>query len=265
MTPAPIILGTDIFSGEVVSRPLSRLTHTLAAGATGAGKSVLLHCLASQLACHPDVATLYLVDFKFGVEFAVYEGYGPHVRVLWQLEALAAVATELLERMQKRFDWLRERGLRDWPGKRIFLIIDEISELQPGPGEKKSKTDNAWRWQLLEDLGDLGKLSRAAGIVIVGATQRPTSDSIASAVAANLGTRFCFRVATNLVASMVLGTLDDLRRETGLDPVTLPRGRCIYRDGITAAVHYLQPHWAPELDLVGTGEVEAFTEHELDL
>src|SRR5579871_3953498 len=143
--PVPIILGTDIFSGEVVSRPLSRLTHALVGGTSGAGKSVLLHAFASQLARHPDVATLYLVDFKFGVEFAAYEGHGPHVRVLWQLEELAAVATELLERMKKRFDWLREHGLREWPGKRIFLIIDEISELQPGAAEKKSKPDNAWR------------------------------------------------------------------------------------------------------------------------
>jgi hypothetical protein len=123
---------------------------------------VLLHALATQLSRHPDVATLYLVDFKFGVEFAAYEGHCPHVRVLWQFEELAAVAGELVERMKKRFARLRERGLREWLGKRIFLIIDEISELQPGPSEERSKADNAWRWQLLDDLADLGKLSCAA-------------------------------------------------------------------------------------------------------
>ncbi len=245
--PAPpphhgIILGTDIFTGEVVRRQLPALTHTLVAGTTGFGKSVFLHQLISQLVRRADVERLYLIDFKCGVEFCHYEGRGDHVHIIWEFPDLIRVVGELFELMQRRLLELRERRQRNWAGSRIVVVIDEYSEIQLAPAEK------AVRMRLLDDLNRLAARSRGAGIVIVAATQKPTTDAMDSSFSANLPTRVCFRVASNLVASMVLGTIEDLRRDAGLEPVMLRRGWCIMRDSVAGELRYLQPHVAPEAE-----------------
>lgn len=236
MTP-PITIGTDIFSGEVVQRQLAEITHTLVAGQTGAGKSVLLHALITQLASLPaECEKLYLIDFKGGVEFWRYRKRGPHVQVIWEFAELAGVVTDLLAIMQQRQATMREMDLRQWLGPRVFVVIDEYSEIHWCEADKKAR---AW---VLDALNRLAARSRSAGIVLVAATQKPTTDAMDSAFSGNLPTKFCFRAASNLVASMVLGSLEDLRRDSGLDLVSLRRGWCVFRDGLSGEARYLQPH-----------------------
>jgi len=241
MEADPIILGTDIFTGEVITQPLTNLTHTLVAGTTGFGKSVFIHQLVSQAAAHPGVEALHLVDLKEGVEFVAYE-QRERVTVTWELQDLSALLEQLTETVKARQATLRERRQRRWPGARIIVVIDEYSEIH---WRATNKTQRAF---LQDSLNRLAAGSRSAGVTLIAATQKPTTDAMDSAFSANLPTRVCFKVANNLTAAMVLGTLEDLRRDPGLDPATLKRGWCILRDGITGEARYLQPHVAPEAE-----------------
>ncbi|MGA9891139.1 MAG: hypothetical protein WBQ55_01950 [Xanthobacteraceae bacterium] len=144
--------------------------------------------------------------------------------------------------MQRRQAELRESLRSNWTGPRILLVIDEYSEIQ------WCVTDKQARVHLLDGLNRLAARSRSAGIVIIAATQKPTTDAMDSAFSSNLQTRVCFQVASNLIAAIVLGTLDDLRREPGLDPATLRKGWCIMRDGWSGESRYLQPHVAAEAE-----------------
>ncbi|AXK79518.1 AAA family ATPase [Pseudolabrys taiwanensis] len=236
-----ITLGTDIFTGEVVQQPLSRFTHMLVAGSTGFGKSVFLLQLISQMVRHPDIDAVHLVDLKEGVEFNAFEHH-PNVTIAWELEDLAILIGRLADTVRERQQHLRKQRQRRWSGPRTVLVIDEYSEIQ------WRAADKATRMQLLDTLNRLAAGSRSAGLILIAATQKPTVDAMDSAFSANLPTRVCFKVASNLVAAMVLGTLDDLRREPGLDPATLRRGWCVMRDGLTGEARYLQPHVAPEAE-----------------
>jgi DNA segregation ATPase FtsK/SpoIIIE-like protein len=241
MSTVPITFGSDIFSGEVVQYPLGHLTHMLVAGTTGFGKSVFLLQLVSQLVRHPGIEAVHLVDLKEAVEFAAFEGFNT-VTVTWELDDLSALVDRLIEAVRQRQQWLRNKRQRRWSGSRTILVIDEYSEIHWRAANK------AMRIHLLESLNRLAATSRSAGLILIAATQKPTVDAMDSAFSANLPTRVCFKVASNLTAAMVLGTLDDLRREPGLDPATLKRGWCIVRDGRTGEARYLQPHLPPEAE-----------------
>lgn len=241
MASVPITFGTDIFSGEVVGQTVDNLTHMLVAGTTGFGKSVFLHQLVSQAVNHSDIEAVYLVDLKEGLEFITYD-QREHVALVWELHALADLLHSLADTVKTRQTLLREQRQRRWQGPRILLVIDEYSEIH------WRATDKATRVDVLDNLNRLAAASRSAGLILIAATQKPTTDAMDSAFSANLPTRVCFKVASNLIAAMVLGTLDDLRREPGLDPATLRRGWCIVRDGRSGEARYVQPHVAPEAE-----------------
>lgn len=182
------------------------------------------------------------MDFKGGVEFWRYQRHSDQVQVIWEIADLVIVVGQLLETMQRRQAELRKSLRSNWTGPRILLVIDEYSEIQ------WCVTDKQARVHLLDGLNRLAARSRSAGIVIIAATQKPTTDAMDSAFSSNLQTRVCFKVANNLIAAIVLGTLDDLRREPGLDLAKLRKGWCIMRDGWSGKSRYLQPHVAAEAE-----------------
>lgn len=241
LKPAPggrITLGTDLFTGEVVTRPLAAVSHMLVVGTSGFGKSVFLHQLVSQVAGHAEVERAYLVDLKGGVEFMPYADNGA-VQVVSTYDGVNQMVEELLALMEARQREMVERRERNSRRGRVFVIIDEFAQIQLWPAVTREEKERKAR--LIGDLTKLSMLGRAVGIVLVAAIQKATTDVMDSSFRANLQGQVCFRVANRLMAASMFGDTDDLR----LDPIALPRGRFIFHDPTAGETRYLQAHVAP--------------------
>ena len=119
--------------------------HALIAGKTGSGKSTLMHAMITSLALQysPNEIQFYLIDFKKGVEFKLYDHYAlPHARVIAiesEREFGLSVLQQLDRELKRRGDLFRELSVQDVAGfrktghadpmPRILLIIDEFQEI----------------------------------------------------------------------------------------------------------------------------------------
>jgi DNA segregation ATPase FtsK/SpoIIIE, S-DNA-T family len=200
----PLNLGVDEF-GTPLIEDLTTLPHLLIAGATNAGKSMLLRCILGTIVYTMNSRAVQLVvsDTKGGVEFGMLDG-------LPQMAFPRATTTfQTLERMQWITDVVEDRlRIIAGAGKQniaeyneiakvlggnsmpyIVLIIDEIADLmvnQRGGKSSESKIAD-------ELLGKIAYRARAAGAHIIAATQRPSVNVISGSIKANLNARLSFR------------------------------------------------------------------------
>lgn len=237
-----VTVGTCLLTGKVVSLSVQDVPHLLVMGTSGFGKSVFLHQLVSQFVrCSRDtVAGVLLVDLKGGVEFRGYQDTDPRVHTVWRFDDVVSAVADLVKLMETRLAEMVEKRWRTYKGGRVFLLVDEFAQIQLYPVEGKEGRQVHER--LLANLNRLSMLGRAAGIVLVAAIQKATTDVMDSSFRANLQGQVCFRVANRLAAASMFGTVDDLK----FDPVALPRGRFIFYDPTIGATRYLQAHVVPE-------------------
>ncbi len=259
----PIILGKDI-AGEPIIADLAAMPHLLVAGTTGSGKSVGLNCILLSLLYHftPAECRLILIDPKV-LELKSYDDIPhllspvvtePHksVRALkWAVEEMekryrmmssinsrninsfnekvrAAIAKgkPLGRRVQTGFDpdtgeQLYEEEQLDYePLPQIVLIVDELADLMVTVGKEIEVL-----------IQRLSQKSRAAGIHLIMATQRPSVDVITGVIKANLPTRISFKVTSRIDSRTILG-------EQGAEQL-LGRGDMLYKPntGATVRVH----------------------------
>jgi S-DNA-T family DNA segregation ATPase FtsK/SpoIIIE len=172
----------------------------LLAGEPGAGKSSGLNLITAHAALSPD-CELWLMDGKrveLGLWRACAERFvGPHITTA--IEAL----TELQVAMDLRYDHLDATGRRKIEPRDgvpvIVLIVDELAYYTATTGDKRHRETVA---MLLRDLVARG---RAAGIIVVAATQRPSSDIIPTSLRDLFGYRLAFRCTTESSSDIVLG------------------------------------------------------------
>jgi S-DNA-T family DNA segregation ATPase FtsK/SpoIIIE len=184
--------------------------HTLVAGATGSGKSVLIQSLILDIAAtnSSNLAHIYLIDPKSGVDYAALEKL-PHVLggVIVERQAAIEVMEQLVTEMERRYQLFRDNGARDIKSynKRssanervpmIFLIHDEFAEWMLDDQYKEAVTANVSR---------LGVKARAAGIHLVFAAQRPDANVMPMQLRDNLGNRLILRVASVGTSEIALG------------------------------------------------------------
>lgn len=186
--------GTDEH-GAIVALPLGQ-GHALFAAETGGGKSVTLNSLLASASIRPDVAILG-VDLKGGVELGPWEARLSALAV--EPKAAAELIAAVAEEVRRRYVRMRELGIRKMTnsdqgvGPWVLLVIDELSELLDSI-EKR-------------ELVSIGRLARACGISLVGATQRPSADTLSSDLRDQLAMqRWCGRVLSPETAKMVLGS-----------------------------------------------------------
>jgi len=233
----PIILGKDI-AGEPIIADLAAMPHLLVAGTTGSGKSVGLNCILLSLLYRltPAQCRLILVDPKV-LELKSYDDI-PHllspvvtepakaVRALkWAVEEMerryrmmseisvrnlvgfnekvrshAAKGKPLGRRIQIGFDpdsgeeLYEDRQLDYQPLPQIVLIVDELADLMVTVGKEIEVL-----------IQRLSQKSRAAGIHLIMATQRPSVDVITGVIKANLPTRISFAVTSRIDSRTILG------------------------------------------------------------
>lgn len=193
-----LALGKGI-DGDTAVFNLAKMPHLLVAGATGSGKSVCINTLISSILYRatPEEVKLLLVDPK-KVELNIYQGL-PHLLtpVVTDPKKAANVLKLVVEEMENRYDLFSETGSRgidsynkqvDDPDDKmpyIVVIIDELSDLMMVAANEVE--DNICR---------LAQMSRAAGIHLIIATQRPSVDVITGLIKANIPSRISFAVSS---------------------------------------------------------------------
>ena len=266
----PIILGKDI-AGEPIIADLAAMPHLLVAGTTGSGKSVGLNCILLSLlyTFTPAECRLILIDPKV-LELKSYDDIPhllspvvtePHksVRALkWAVEEMerryrmmssinsrninsfndkvrAAIAKgkPLGRRVQAGFDpetgdeIYEEEQLDYEPLPQIVLIVDELADLMVTVGKEIEVL-----------IQRLSQKSRAAGIHLIMATQRPSVDVITGVIKANLPTRISFKVTSRIDSRTILG-------EQGAEQL-LGKGDMLYKPNTGAMVRVHGPFVSDE-------------------
>lgn len=199
-----IALGRNV-AGDAVITSLVKMPHLLIAGATGSGKSVAIHSLiVSLLYAHsPRELRIILVDPK-KVELTCYNGV-PHLLtpVITEVEKTINSLRWAVSEMERRFLLLSESGRRDiasynkaFPDERlpyIVMIIDELADLMAtAAGDVEAAVVR------------LAQMSRAVGIHLVLATQRPSVNVITGLIKANITARIAFTVASQIDSRTII-------------------------------------------------------------
>ena len=232
----PVVLGKNVASNPIII-DLAKAPHLLIAGSTGSGKSVCMNTLIMSLLFKfsPDELRLIMVDPK-RVEFEDYRKL-PHLitPVINDAKKVPIALRWAVTEMENRYKILARAGvkklaefnalskngevLRDSEGQIIednygtpitkmpilIVIIDELAELRMQDSWKDSETY----------IARIAQLGRAAGVHIVVATQRPSTNIITGVIKANLPTRIAFRVL-QLVDSRVILDLPGAENLLGL-------------------------------------------------
>jgi S-DNA-T family DNA segregation ATPase FtsK/SpoIIIE len=209
-SPLRFALGQDV-AGNAVAADLSAMPHLLIAGQTGSGKSVCVNSLIACLLLHntPDDLRLIMVDPK-RVELTNYNGI-PHLLapVVVETEKVVGVLQWVLREMDMRYHKLAQAGTRNIgefnarldtqkDGKekklpKLVVFIDELADLMMLAPEE---TQGA--------ITRLAQLSRATGIHLVIATQRPSVEVVTGIIKANFPARVAFAVASNTDSRVIL-------------------------------------------------------------
>ena len=208
-TEIPVVLGKDI-TGEAVAVDLVQMPHILIAGATGSGKSVCVNSMILTILYQkaPSECRLILIDPKI-VELKLYNDI-PHLLtpVITEPKRAFQALQYCICEMERRYSCLDSMGVRDIRSynKRIkerniateympyiVVVIDEFADLMATTGKELEST-----------VARLAAMSRAVGIHLVLATQRPSIDVITGLIKANIPSRIAFMVAGRMNSQIII-------------------------------------------------------------
>ncbi|CEM62277.1 FtsK/SpoIIIE family protein [Treponema phagedenis] len=205
----PVVLGKDV-TGDPQLLDLAQTPHLLIAGATGSGKSVCVNSIILSILYNrrPDEVKLILVDPKI-VELKLYNDIGHLLTpVITEPKRAFQALQYCLCEMERRYALLDNMGCRDIRSYNakikeehiaterlpyVVIIIDEFADLMATSGKELEAT-----------VARLCAMSRAVGIHVVLATQRPSIDVITGLIKANIPTRIAFMVASKTDSRIIL-------------------------------------------------------------
>ncbi|MGQ9677853.1 MAG: DNA translocase FtsK 4TM domain-containing protein [bacterium] len=206
-SPLGFALGTTI-TGEPYCADIRQMPHVLIAGTTGSGKSVCINSILMSIIYRstPDEVRFLTIDPK-QLELPIYNPI-PHLlsRTTTNPELVVSELTRIVNIMEARYSEFAELGVRDIStyntrceemGKKrkpyILVVIDELADLmQRAPAEIETRIIR------------LAQMSRAVGIHLILATQRPSVDVITGLIKANFPCRIAFQVATKVDSRTIL-------------------------------------------------------------
>ncbi len=217
----PILLGTDT-SGRPIIEDLASMPHLMIAGATGSGKSVCINSILLSILFtrSPSEVNLILIDPK-QVELSFFEGI-PHLitPVVTDMKRAAKILEWAVERMEERYSWLLACGVRNVGGyNKMAKEKREAIREKRGLSEEDLPDHMPYLTIVVDELADLmltngkdvelaitrlAQKSRAVGIHIVLATQRPSTNVITGLIKANMPTRIAFVVSSKIDSRVIL-------------------------------------------------------------
>jgi len=208
-------LGKDV-NGQVIYAELNKMPHLLIAGATGSGKSVCVNTIISSILMRakPDEVKLILVDPK-KVELSNYNGV-PHLLapVVTDPKKAAATLRETVSEMERRYDLFAGANVR-----KIETYNQYVEKKNQGNDAEHQLEKLPYIVVILDEVADLmmvaskdvedcimriAQLARAAGIHLIVATQRPSTDIITGVIKANIPSRIAFAVSSSIDSRTIL-------------------------------------------------------------
>ena len=215
-----VALGKDIL-GEVVVADLGEMPHLLIAGTTGSGKTVCINSLIASILFNatPQEVRFLMVDPKM-VELAPFDGL-PHLLtpVVKEVKKLAPILKWIIREMERRYELLAHLGVRNIDAYNELELKEDDLEIEEPPQVLNNDGTMPYLVIIIDELADimviaqnqveeaitrLAQLSRAVGIHIVLATQRPSVDVITGVIKANFPCRISFQVSSKVDSRTVL-------------------------------------------------------------
>ena len=233
-----VALGKDIM-GTPRYAEINKTPHLLIAGATGSGKSVCVNCIIGSILMRakPDEVKLIMVDPK-KVELSMYNGI-PHLLmpVITDPKKASAALQKVVEEMEHRYDLFSDSKTKNIEGYNNYLenknknlpeesriplmpyivvLIDELADLMLVAS--KEVEDSIMR---------ITQMARAAGIHLIVATQRPSTDVITGVVKANIPSRISFAVSSSIDSRTILDMTGAEKLLGKGDMLFLPMGESV--------------------------------------
>ena len=273
----PVYLGKDV-SGNPMTVDLSTLPHLLIAGRTGTGKSVCLNSIITSMVMtrRPDEVRMLMIDPKM-VELSPYKSL-PHLMhpVVTDMKKAEAILAWAVEKMEERYHLLARAGVRHLSGYNQLGEEELMERIRPENDDERRQIPTHMPYIVIvaDELADLmmtsakevethiirlAQKSRAVGIHLVLATQKPTVDVITGLIKSNLPARICFQVASRtdsrvvldeMGADKLLGNGDMLFLWPGTSTLLRGQGTYLSDDEINrviAAVATTEPQFVKEL------------------
>ena len=218
----PVFLGKDV-SGKSTSVDLASLPHLLIAGRTGTGKSVCLNSIITSMVMtrRPDEVKMLMIDPKM-VELSPYKKL-PHLMhpVVTDMKKAEAILAWAVDKMEERYSLLAKAGVRHVSSYNQLGEQELLDRMQPENDEEKANIPRHLPYVVIiaDEMADLmitaakeveghiirlAQKSRAVGIHLVLATQKPTVDVITGLIKSNLPARIAFQVASRTDSRVVL-------------------------------------------------------------
>ena len=244
-SPLTIALGKDIV-GKPFITDIKKLPHLLIAGTTGSGKSVGINAMILSLLYKndPEHLKLMMIDPKM-LEFSIYDDI-PHLitPVITEPKKAIAALANMVGEMERRYrlmadkrtkniDNYNEKVKRDGsaePMPFIVIIIDELADLMMNGGKEVENS-----------IARLAQKSRACGIHLIVATQRPSVDVVTGIIKANLPSRLSYRVGQKIDSKVIL---DGMGAES-----LLGRGDGLFTPPGTTGLVRIHAPWATEEEI----------------
>jgi len=244
-SPLTIALGKDIV-GKPFITDIKKLPHLLIAGTTGSGKSVGINAMILSLLYKndPEHLKLMMIDPKM-LEFSIYDDI-PHLitPVITEPKKAIAALANMVGEMERRYrlmadkrtkniDNYNEKVKKDGsaePMPFIVIIIDELADLMMNGGKEVENS-----------IARLAQKSRACGIHLIVATQRPSVDVVTGIIKANLPSRLSYRVGQKIDSKVILDS-------TGAESL-LGRGDGLFTPPGTTGLVRIHAPWATEEEI----------------
>lgn len=264
----PVSLGKDI-NGENCITDLSKMPHLLIAGSTGSGKSVCVNSFIASILItkRPDEVKIMLIDPK-KVELSNYNGV-PHLLcpVVTDPKKASIALQNVVKEMENRYKIFADEKVKNIGG-----YNDLITERMKENPEDTSLHLMPYMLIIIDELADLmlvaskevensimriTQMARAAGIHLIVATQRPSTDVITGVVKANIPSRIAFAVASQIDsrtildmggAEKLLGKGDMLFKPMGQNNPTRIQGNFISDEEIEKVISYVSSQQSPQYD-----------------
>jgi S-DNA-T family DNA segregation ATPase FtsK/SpoIIIE len=280
-TRVPLFLGKDT-EGRPLVYDLAEMPHLLIAGRTGTGKSVCMNAiiLSMLMTRRPDEVKMVMIDPKM-LELSEY-GKIPHLMhpVVKDMRKAEAILSWAVDKMEERYDLLSRARVRSIAGYNALSPEEIHNRVQPADDDERSHIPDRMPYIVIfvDEMNDLmmtmkkeveghiirlAQKSRAAGIHLVVATQKPTVDVITGLIKSNLPARICFQVSSRsdsrvvldeMGADKLLGKGDMLFLQPGTSTLLRAQGTYASDEEITRVVKHLEcdPCYAQELVQLST-------------
>ena len=230
-----VTLGKDIM-GKPIFCEINKTPHLLVAGSTGSGKSVCINSMLVSILMRtkPEEVQLVLVDPK-KVELSMYNGV-PHLKtpVVTDPKKANIVLKKIVAEMEHRYDLFEQSGTKNIAGYNAYIdkknkTKDEFSQIKKLPYivviiDELADLMLVAAKEVEESIMRITQMARAAGIHLIVATQRPSTDVITGVVKANIPSRISFAVSSSIDSRTILDMTGAEKLLGKGDMLFLPQG-----------------------------------------